>query len=172
MRLLQVSILILICLASSKAQNTFQNLDVFDLEYVQNPQISPDGNRVVYVRTEMDIMKDGKSSSLWLMNSDGANHQKLTSNTFNESNPSWSPDGKRISFISSSNDGNGSEIYIYWIDSKQYSSISQLSGSPRSTKWSPDGKYIGFSMFVPESTLQLVSPPRKPKTQNGQRNLE
>ena len=163
MRLFQIPLLVLISLVSIKAQNTFKNFDVFDLEYVQNPQISPDGNRVVYVRTEMDIMKDGKSSSLWLINSDGTDHQKLTSNTFNESNPSWSPDGKKISFISNSNDGNGSEIYIYWIDSKQYSSISQLSGSPKSTKWSPDGRYIGFSMFVPESTLQLVSPPRKPK---------
>ena len=159
----QITLLVFISLVSIKAQNIFKNLDVFDLEYVQNQQISPDGNMVVYVRTEMDIMKDGKSSSLWLINSDGTDHQKLTSNTFNESNPSWSPDGKKISFISNSNDGNGSEIYIYWIDSKQYSSISQLSGSPKSTKWSPDGRYIGFSMFVPESTLQLVSPPRKPK---------
>ena len=149
-----------------KANNTFQNLDVFELQYVRDPQISPDGTKIVYVRTEMDIMKDGRTSSLWIINSDGTNHQKLTSNTFNESNPVWSPDGKRISFISSIDDGNGSEIHVYWMNSGQYSSISQLDGSPRSLKWSPDGNYLAFIMFVPEKTLQLVSPPRKPKNAN------
>ena len=149
-----------------KANNTFRNLDVFELQYVRDPQISPDGTKIVYVRTEMDIMKDGRTSSLWIINSDGTNHQKLTSNTFNESNPVWSPDGKRISFISSIDDGNGSEIHVYWMNSRQYSSISQLDGSPRSLKWSPDGNYLAFIMFVPEKTLQLVSPPRKPKNAN------
>ena len=149
--------------SSVYAQNKFENLDVFELQYARDPQVSPDGSKIVYIRTKMDIMKDSKSSSLWIMNSDGTNHQKLTSLVKNESNPRWSPDGKRISFISNSGDGNGSEIFIYWIDSKQYSSISQLDGSPRSLNWSPDGNNIGFLMFVPEKVLQLVSPPRKPK---------
>jgi dipeptidyl aminopeptidase/acylaminoacyl peptidase len=114
----------------------------------------------------MDIMKDGKTSSIWIVDIDGKNHQKLTSNINNESSPRWSPDGKRITFVSSSDDGNGSEIYIYWVDSKQYSVISQLNKSPSNLKWSPSGKYIGFSMFMTDNVLSLVTPPKKPKDAN------
>ena len=53
--------------------------------------------------------------------------------------------------------------YIYWVDSKQYSVVSQLSKSPNNLKWSPSGEYIGFSMFVADEVLSLISPPKKPK---------
>ena len=107
---------ILFSFNSVQSQNRFENLDVFELQYARDPQISPDGNYILYVRTEMDIMKDGRSSSIWILNADGSNHQKLTSSPRNESNPRWSPDSKKISFISSSDDDNGSEIFIYWVD--------------------------------------------------------
>ena len=144
------------------SQNNFENLDVFNLQYVQDPQISPDGSKIVYVRTKMDIMKDGRSSSLWIINTDGSNNQKLTSNNENERTPRWSPDGSKIAFVSSSEDANGSEIYVYWLNNNQYSVISQLDNSPRGLSWSPNGNYIAFSMFVPDRVLTLVRPPAKP----------
>ena len=147
-------------------QKKFSNLDVFNLQYAQDPQISYAGNKIVYVRTMMDIMKDGKRSSLWIINPDGSDHKKLTSNERNERSPRWSPDGKRIAFISSSDNNEGAEIYIYWTDTKQYSKISQLEKSPGSLQWSPDGKYIAFSMFVPQDPIHLVTPPSKPKGAN------
>ena len=147
-------------------QKKFSNLDVFNLQYAQDPQISYAGNKIVYVRTMMDIMKDGKRSSLWIINPDGSDHKKLTSNERNERSPRWSPDGKRIAFISSSDNNEGTEIYIYWTDTKQYSKISQLEKSPGSLQWSPDGKYIAFSMFVPQDPIHLVTPPSKPKGAN------
>ena len=157
---------VIITLSFLLSQERFSNLDVFNLQYARDPQISPTSSKIIYVRTKMDIMKDGKTSSIWIVDIDGKNHQKLTSNINNESSPRWSPDGKRITFVSSSDDGNGSEIYIYWVDSKQYSVISQLNKSPSNLKWSPSGEYIGFSMFMTDNVLSLVTPPKKPKDAN------
>ena len=145
------------------AQNkpAFSKMDVFELEWAANPQISPDGEWVVYRRRGMDIMKDRRTSQLWIIKSDGTGHQKLTSREVNESSPVWSPSGDRIAFVSSTDQG--SEIFIYWVGSGQYSRISQLERSPAGLAWSPDGDYLAFSMLVPGKELSLVSPPKKPK---------
>ncbi|MEX0362051.1 MAG: S9 family peptidase, partial [Allomuricauda sp.] len=81
-------------LSTSQKQH-FSYLDVFDLQYASDPQISPNGEWVVYRRMGYDIMKDGSKGNLWLIRTDGSQHQKLTSNEVNESSPKWSPTGDR-----------------------------------------------------------------------------
>ena len=53
----------------------FQLLDVFQLEFAADPQISPDGKQIVYARTFMDIMNDTQRSNLWIINADGSEPQ-------------------------------------------------------------------------------------------------
>lgn len=146
-----------------KAQEkpAFSNMDVFGLEWADNPQIAPEGKTIVYQRRGMDIMKDRRTSQLWIMNSDGTNHQKLTPLTSDEYNAKWSPDGDKIIFTSASE--HGSEVYIYWTNTQKVAKISQLENSPGNLTWSRDGKWIAFTMFVDGSELSLVSPPKKPK---------
>ncbi len=57
----------------------FSARDVFDLEWVTDPQISPDGRRVIFGRSGYDIMKDVKRSVLWIANSDGSDVRALLS---------------------------------------------------------------------------------------------
>uniref|UniRef100_UPI003567F007 TolB family protein n=1 Tax=Zeaxanthinibacter enoshimensis TaxID=392009 RepID=UPI003567F007 len=124
----------------------FSYSNVFDLQYVTDPQISPDGEKIVYRRMRMDIMNDRAVGDLWILDSDGNKHQKLTSRDTNESSPRWSPSGDRIAFVSSNDEG--SELFIYWTDSGRVARISQLPSSPGSISWSPSGEEIAFTMFV------------------------
>ncbi|MEO1624912.1 MAG: S9 family peptidase [Bacteroidota bacterium] len=148
---------------SSFAQTNshFSNLDIFALEWVSDPQISPNGKHIVYVRNGMDIMKDKRLSRLWLIDADGTNHQKLSSFDLNESKARWSPDGQRIAFTASTDQG--SELFVYWLKSGKIARISQLPASPSVMSWSPDGQWLAFSMFVEGSELSLVKPPAKPE---------
>ena len=148
-----------ICAQTDKP--AFSNMDVFQLEYAMDPRISPDGKQVVYVRRSMDIMEDRKTGRIWILNSDGKDHRKLTSRDVNESTPRWSPDGSRIAFISSTDEG--SEIFVYWIKSGQFARLTQLNRSPSGLSWSPDGKQLAFSMLVPEDPPVLVSSPEAPE---------
>ncbi len=145
----------------AQQKTSFKNLDVFELEWAQNPQISPEGTKIVYQRSGFDIMNDRRVSSLWMMDSNGQNHTKLTSNDVNESNAKWSPDGTQIAFTSSTK--NGSEIFIYWLKTNKIARLTQLEKSPSGLTWSPDGKQIAFTMKVDSKQPTLVSPPKKPK---------
>lgn len=145
----------------AQVQSTFEYLDVFGLEYAGDPQISPDGNQVVYRRTGFDIMKDRSKGNLWLVSSDGSKHHKLTSREVNERGAKWSPSGDRIAFTSS--EGEGSEIYIYWTATGTVAKLTQLENGPSNIAWSADGKQLAFTMKVNAKSPVLAKMPAKPK---------
>ena len=135
--------------------------DVFELEHASDPQISPDGQAVVYVRNFMDIMTDRRRSNLWTIRFDGSKHRPLTSGMENDSSPRWSPDGTRLAYVSTA-DGSA-QIYMRWMDTGQEAKITRLQHSPGELSWSPDGKWLAFSMFVPSSPEPFVKMPEKPE---------
>ena len=161
---LPVLILSGLALLSSHAlaeNRTFQREDVFGLEWASDPQISPDGRRVAYVRKSMDIMSDVRERRIWLVDDNAANHLPLTGNDKNESNPRWSPDGTRIAYTSRGQ--HGAEIFVHWLASGKSVRVTQLPESPSGLSWSPDGQHIAFSMLVAEKPPVLVKPPPKPE---------
>ncbi|WP_340201408.1 S9 family peptidase [Ascidiimonas sp. W6] len=160
--ILVITLLGISIIYSQQKENTFfEYLDVFELEYASDPQISPNSKQIVYRRMGFDIQKDRSKGSLWIVSSKGANHQKLTSQEANESQPRWSPNGNQIAFVSSTDQG--SELFVYWKDSKQFARITQLKESPSSISWSPDGKQIAFLMKVPKAPPVIAKMPTKPK---------
>ena len=147
-------------LVQSHGQN-FEPIDVFQLEHIDDPQISPDGNRIVYARTFRDVMTDRTLSNLWVVNFDGTGHQPLTTGNHNDTNPRWSPDGRQLLYVSNRDGAN--QLYLRWMDSGAEAKLTNLTSSPGTPVWSPDGKWMAFTMFVPEETKPFAKIQGKPK---------
>src|SRR5688572_5835163 len=102
--------------AQQRATSTkFSARDIFDLEWVWDPQISPDGRRVIYGRAGYDIMKDTRRWALWSASSDGSDVRALLSPGRQASSPRWSPDSRRIVFVSTV--AGKSALVVRWMDS-------------------------------------------------------
>lgn len=147
--------------SNDQADDRFKPIDVFELEYAADPQISPDGKRIVYVRRSMDIMTDRQRSNLWSVNRDGTDHRPLLSGTENYTNPRWSPDGTRLLYIAR-HEGSA-QLYVRWMDTGQTARVTNLTGSPGNLSWSPDGTRIAFTMEVPSPSKPLAEMPDKPE---------
>jgi dipeptidyl aminopeptidase/acylaminoacyl peptidase len=141
--------------------SVFKNTDIFELEVATDPQISPDGSRIAYVRRSMDIMTDRPVSNIWIIDTDGENHRPLLSGTRDFSSPRWSPGGDRLAYVSKVN-GRGVQIHVRWMDTGQTAVLSNVRQTPASLSWSPDGTQIAFEMFVQGEKPALVAPPAMP----------
>ncbi len=140
----------------------FLNTDVFELEIAGDPQISPDGSQVVYVRQSNDIMIDRTRSNIWIIDTDGRGHRPLLSGADSFSSPRWSPAGDRLAYISSA-EGRGPELYARWMDTGQTALLSNLPASPGDISWSPDGSQIAFTAHVKGEGPTLAKAPEKPE---------
>jgi dipeptidyl aminopeptidase/acylaminoacyl peptidase len=152
-----------VCAAAADLPQTqrLHSIDVFELEYTDDVQISPDGSRIVYVRVSHDIMTDRARRNLWMVNADGTNNRPLRSEAKNFMSPRWSPDGTRLAYVSAAE--GSPQLYVRWIDSGQTALLTNLVQAPNAIAWSADGKSIAFTQLVPAKKPPLATPPEKPE---------
>jgi len=147
-------------LTAGEQSRCFTVKDIFDYEYVSDPQISPDGTTIVYVRNFSDIMTDKRYTNLWMINFDGTEHRPLTSGNFNDTSPRWSPDGTQLIYVS--NRDEKVQIYKRWMDSGQTVVLTNLQYPPTGITWSPNGKHIAYTSLVPFSPPKIAELPAAP----------
>jgi dipeptidyl aminopeptidase/acylaminoacyl peptidase len=141
----------------------FGYMDIFDLQMVDNPQISPDGETIIYERHQFDVMTDRRIVNLWQISADGESHFPITSGTQYYGNVTWSPQGDKFAFTSNQDGSN--QLYVYWLASQTTAALTNFTESPSSISWSPDGTQLLFSKFV-TGTSKAVQP-KIPSPPNG-----
>jgi dipeptidyl aminopeptidase/acylaminoacyl peptidase len=130
-----------------------------DFERVSDPQISPDGSRIIYTRDHVNQLEDRWESSLWIMNGDGSGNRFYLKG----SGARWSPDGRRILYLADDEKRN-TQIFVRWVDGEAPATqITRVVEGPRLPNWSPDGRTIAFSMLVAEQNTLSISLPPQPK---------
>ena len=132
---------------------------VFDLEYADDPQISPDGAMIVYVRHAMDKRTDKDVGSLWSIDVRTGAHAPLVSTP--SSSPRWSSSGDRLLYMAT--DGAKPELKVLYLSSGRSFSVAQLERPPGGPVWSPDGRSIAFSMFKPAEAPSFSKLPKAPE---------
>ena len=137
-------------------------LDVFDLQWVSDPQVSPDGRSIAYVRMSFDIKTDRPRGVIWLVGADGQ-HARPLSSAPSSTSPRWSPDGGRLAYLGKGADGS-TQLFVYWAESGATAAISNFTESPSGLAWSQDGRWIAFIMPVAAERKPLkVELPEAPK---------
>lgn len=137
---------------------------VYDLQQPGDPQLSPDGARLVYTLTRVDPESKKTTSQLWLCDRDGGNARQLTRGGVGEkhSGARWSPDGTAIAFVSDRVEApakNG--IFVLPVaqpgEARRLTSHNQALGE---LAWSPDGATLAYTTtFDPENPSE--EPPKE-----------
>lgn len=121
-------------------------MDLFKFVWIADPQISPEGSRVVFVREWVNQKADRYDTALWIVPTAGGSARQLTAGP-RDLGPRWSPDGKMLAFIRSGEKDGKPQAAQIWLLSLDGGEAQQLTDSPRSPggfEWSPDGKTIAF----------------------------
>lgn len=115
---------------------------VYDLPAASEPQISPDGQWVVYTLTQSDRLTRRTTSQLWRRAADGSDARQLTWSGERTYGARWSPDGRHLAFISDRVAGRG--LFVMPTDGGEAREIARHPESIEQLAWSPDGQWLSY----------------------------
>lgn len=144
MKIVSLTVLVLLvlmpCGTAAAESEGLAAESLWDWSYVADPQISPDGNTVAFVLVSTVREEDGYSSDIWI--ADNGRNKPFTTHAGPDSRPRWSPDGKKLAFISKR--AEKAQIYILDIDGGEARQLTETEEGASDFAWSRDSTRIAF----------------------------
>ncbi|MDL2717776.1 MAG: S9 family peptidase [Acidobacteriota bacterium] len=155
--------------ADPPAKKKFGVDEIWAVSRVGTPVLSPDGKRVAYTVATYDAEENRSNADIWLLELAGGAPRRLTTNKASDTSPAFSPDGRRLAFISKRDGDAATELYVLPVDGGEPERVVDMPTSVASPKWFPDGKKIAFLASVvsgaesPEDTKKALEKREKNK---------
>src|SRR4029077_19143753 len=125
--------------------------DVLSFKNVEDAQIASDGSQVAFVIGD-SFKVDSKwpKSTIWVVDTTGGAPRQLTAGPRTDSLPRWSPDGRRLAFLSDRLKDGQRQVFLMSRDGGEALPLTDIQGAiptPRglnALQWSPDGRCLAF----------------------------
>src|SRR5213082_641368 len=143
-----ISIFLAAIAGASAQKRNITEKDLWDFVWIGDPQVSPDGSRVAFVRVTVNEKKEGYNTSIWSVPVSGSEGPHQLTKGDHDSAPRWSPDGKFLLFVrASEKDGKPErpQLSILPMAGGDSFSFTDLPKGASNPAWSPDGKTIAFT---------------------------
>ena len=126
-------------------------VDMIQLPSIQDPQLSPDGTRILFVMDAPDWKANRRVGHVYRINADGTGQVQLTYGERGESSPRWSPDGRRIAFLSRRGDDTHIQLYVLDAEGGEARRVMAHPTAPGDITWAPDSRLVFFTAPVAPS---------------------
>jgi len=153
--------------AAASDTHPFSIHDMLAMQRISDPQVSPDGKRIVFVLRTTDLDANRGRTDLWIVNLDGSGLRRLTSHPDSDFNPCWSPDGGTVYFLSTRS--GSSQVWKIEPEGGEATAVTSLPLDVSALIVSPTGSHLGLAMEVfpderdPQKTAERLEALEKEK---------
>ncbi|MDG5758260.1 S9 family peptidase [Natronococcus sp. A-GB1] len=127
--------------------NRIEAADYHDLVQPANPQLSPEGDRVAFVRRTPED-DETTAATIHVVPVGGDEPRQFTASDGVDGQPRWSPDGSRLAFASTRGDGDRQQVWVLPTDGGEARRVTGVVGGVDGLEWSPDGSRLLFTQRV------------------------